>query len=72
MDIPEKLAILGTQDARRRQTQHNMCQTPLHASNVKKDTSPPQATGGKERLKHRFYLEIVVNITTRKSECKDT
>ena len=48
MDIPEKLAILGTQDARRRQTQHNMCQTPLHASNVKKDTSPPQATGGKE------------------------
>jgi hypothetical protein len=36
MDIPEKLAILGTQDARRRQTQHNMCQTPLHASNVNK------------------------------------
>ena len=68
MDIPEKLAILGTQDARRRQTQHNMCQTPLHASNVNKT----QATGGKERLEHRFYVEIVVDMTTQKSECKDT
>ena len=45
-----------------------MCQTPLHASYVNKT----QATGGKERLEHRFYVEIVVDMTTQKSECKDT
>jgi hypothetical protein len=40
MDIPEKLATMGTQSTRQRQTkqktQHNMCWTPLYASKHKK------------------------------------
>ena len=49
MDIPEKLATLATQDARRRQTKqktlHTMCWTPpytRHKTKTKNKKSPTQ------------------------------
>ena len=54
MDNPEKVATLGTQDTRRRQTkqktQHNICWTPqyAHTNNVNRTWVLLQTTGGKD------------------------
>ena len=46
----------------------NTCWTPLcatHTNNINKTRAPPQTNGDKVRTEHRFYVEIVVVISTR-------
>ena len=49
---------------------HHYTQT--NTNNVNKTRALPQTTRGKDKSEHRFYAEIVTDITTRNSERKDT
>jgi hypothetical protein len=72
MDNQEKLATLGTQDTRRRQTKqkhnticvwHHYAQT--NTNNVNKIWTLLQTTGGKDEPSIVFNAEIVTDITTQ-------
>ena len=62
IDNPEKLATLSTQDIDRSTTKINFYMQ-ANTNNVNKTC---------KTTVHRFHAEIVTNITTRKSERRDT
>ena len=69
MDNAEKLTAQTKKN--KTKTQHNMCWTPLYVNKHKQrkqDITPPTNNWRYRRTKHRFYAEIVTDITTRNSK----
>ena len=71
MGNPEKLVAQGTHDEDiQNETTTQYVET--NTNNVNKTQAPSTNNWKQSRSKHLYYAEIVTDITSRNSECKET